>query len=64
MILYQGLLQRKPDKEGYDSWVDFLKANGTRDYALKHFINSEEFWKKHYDYYLEPGEYKINNKIK
>ncbi len=43
MILYQGLLQRKPDKEGYDSWVDFLKANGTRDYALKHFINSEEF---------------------
>jgi hypothetical protein len=41
-ILYEGLLQRKPDKIGFENWTQWLKDN-SRKQLLDKFLNSEEF---------------------
>ncbi|MHB8280295.1 MAG: DUF4214 domain-containing protein [Candidatus Humimicrobiaceae bacterium] len=42
-ILYKALLNREPDNQGYNGWLDNLKNGKTRQYVLSGFINSNEF---------------------
>jgi len=42
-ILYKTLLNREPDEQGYNGWVNILKHGKSREYVLSGFINSSEF---------------------
>ena len=42
-ILYKALLNREPDNQGYNGWLDNLKKGKSREYVLSGFINSNEF---------------------
>ena len=42
-ILYKSLLNREPDNQGYNGWLDNLKNGKSREYVLSGFINSNEF---------------------
>lgn len=41
--LYQGYLQRGPDQNGWDAWVNALQTN-SRDVVIDGFAFSTEFW--------------------
>ena len=42
-ILYNSLLNREPDEQGYNGWINILKHGKSREYVLSGFINSKEF---------------------
>ena len=45
IILYNYLLRRSPDNEGYLNWKKFLDSGMSRQKVLDSFLNSEEFKK-------------------
>ena len=55
-ILYKALLQREPDKEGYEVWLNNLEQGKSRQLLLRKFINSQEFKDLCDIYGVKPGE--------
>ena len=42
-FLYDKILNREPDTDGYNSWLDIINAGMTKEAVVESFANSQEF---------------------
>lgn len=55
-VLYEGMLGRKPDSTGIETWTQILEEGVSRKYISAQFVNSQEFTKLCNTYKVNKGD--------